>query len=207
MLKLPPKISIQGPVGSLDTIVLAPKNDINGIAIIAHPNPLQGGTHHNKIVQTCARTLSRLGYVALCPNLRGVGDSEGEHDFGRGEVDDVLAVIAAAKAQYGENKPLILCGFSFGGFVMSHVRERIDAKLLILIGPAVSRYDTQVANVPPDTLIIHGEEDEVIPLAAVLDWARPQRLPVVVYPGAGHFFHGRLIELGQLITQNLIARL
>lgn len=203
MLKMPEKITIAGPVGGLDTIVVMAKGEARGIAVVAHPNPLQGGTHTNKVVQTCAKSLSQLGYTIYCPNLRGVGHSEGEHDYGRGEVEDVLAVIEFAQQQHGAALPLVLAGFSFGGFVMSHVRQRVTAQRLILLGPAVSRYETQVADVPPDTIVIHGEEDEVIPLADVLAWARPQQLPVVVFPGAGHFFHGKLIPLGQLLTRLL----
>lgn len=202
MLKTQQKIDIVGPVGTLETIVIPAKQDtVRGIAVIAHPNPLQGGTNTNKVVQTCARALSELGYTCFCPNLRGVGHSEGEHDHGRGEVEDMLAVVAYAQQHYPA-QPLVLAGFSFGGFVASHVRLRIEAERLILLGPAVSRYEMQVATVPENTLIIHGEEDEVIPLADILDWARPQNLPVVVFPGAGHFFHGKLIQLAALIRRN-----
>lgn len=200
MLKHPPKTVIAGPVGRLDTIVVAPETPPSGIAVICHPNPLQGGTHSNKVVQTAAKALSQMGYVCYCPNLRGVGESEGLHDHGVGEVDDVLAVVAHARSLHGD-LPLALAGFSFGGFVAARARERVTSDKLLLMGVAVGKYAIPTPPVPADTLVIHGEEDEVIPLSAVLDWARPQALPVIVFPGAGHFFHGRLVPLAQTIQR------
>lgn len=200
MLKSLQKIDIAGPVGRLETIVIPAVGDATGIAVICHPNPTQGGTNTNKVVQTAAKALSQLGYVCYLPNLRGVGDSEGVHDHGNGEVDDVLAVIAHAKAEQGE-LPLALAGFSFGGFVAARVRERVEADKLLLMGVAVGKYVIPTPHVPADTLVIHGEADEVIPLSAVLDWARPQHLPVVVFPEAGHFFHGRLVQLAAMIKR------
>ncbi|TCW30737.1 alpha/beta hydrolase [Gulbenkiania mobilis] len=200
MLKHPPKTVIAGPVGRLDTIVVAPETPPSGIAVICHPNPLQGGTHSNKVVQTAAKALSQMGYVCYCPNLRGVGESEGLHDHGVGEVDDVLAVVAHARSLHGD-LPLALAGFSFGGFVAARARERVTSDKLLLMGVAVGKYAIPTPPVPADTLVIHGEKDEVIPLSAVLDWARPQALPVIVFPGTGHFFHGRLVPLAQTIQR------
>ena len=200
MLKALNKIVVSGPVGSLETIVVLPQGEISGVAVICHPNPLQGGTNTNKVVQTAAKALAQLGYACYCPNLRGVGESEGQHDHGLGEVDDVLAVIAHARGEHG-NLPLALAGFSFGGFVAARTRVVIEADKLLLMGVAVGKYEIPTPPVPADTLVIHGEEDEVIPLSAVLDWARPQDLPVLVFPGAGHFFHGKLVKLGQMIQR------
>lgn len=200
MLKALNKIVVSGPVGSLETIVVLPQGEISGVAVICHPNPLQGGTNTNKVVQTAAKALAQLGYACYCPNLRGVGGSEGQHDHGLGEVDDVLAVIAHARGEHG-NLPLALAGFSFGGFVAARTRAVIEADKLLLMGVAVGKYEIPTPPVPADTLVIHGEEDEVIPLSAVLDWARPQDLPVLVFPGAGHFFHGKLVKLGQMIQR------
>lgn len=200
MLKALQKIDIAGPVGKLETIVIPAVGEATGIAVICHPNPTQGGTNTNKVIQTAAKALSQLGYVCYLPNLRGVGDSDGEHDHGNGEVDDVLAVIAHARAEQGE-LPLALAGFSFGGFVAARVRERVEADKLLLMGVAVGKYVIPTPHVPADTLVIHGEADEVIPLTAVLDWARPQHLPVVVFPEAGHFFHGRLVQLAAMIKR------
>lgn len=195
-------VTIAGPVGDLDTLLLAAEGECRGIAVVCHPNPLQGGTHTNKVVQTTARALSQLGYACYCPNLRGVGASAGVHDHGVGEVDDVLAVIERARGDCGD-LPLLLAGFSFGGFVAARVRERVEADKLLLIGVAVGKYPIPTPPVPADTLLIHGEEDEIIPLADVLDWARPQNLPVTVFPGVGHFFHGKLVELADCIRRRL----
>lgn len=200
MLKTPDSIRVAGPVGALDTIVVPAQGEVRGIAVICHPNPLQGGTNTNKVVQTAARTLSRMGYACYCPNLRGVGQSEGLHDHGEGEVEDVIAVVEHARNEQGD-LPLALAGFSFGGFVAARTRARIEADKLLLMGVAVGKYEIPTPPVPAGTLVIHGEEDEVIPLSAVLEWARPQDLPVLVFPGAGHFFHGKLVRLGQMIER------
>ena len=199
MIKQPPTEMISGPVGQLDTIVLSPTSAPRGIALVAHPNPLHGGTNGNKVVQTVARSCVRQGYIAYCPNLRGVGASDGQHDFGIAEKDDMLAVAAYARARHGD-LPLVLAGFSFGSFVQARAQSELNPQQLFLIGPATSKY--AMPPVPAHTVIIHGEEDEVIPLQSVFDWARPQQLPVIVVPGVGHFFHGRLKQLQDLILRN-----
>lgn len=197
-------IEIAGPVGRLECLRLASAQETaRGIALIAHPNPTEGGTFTNKIVHTLAKTLSRLGYIAYCPNLRGVGNSEGCHDRGKGEVDDMAAVLAHARTENPQLQRLILAGFSFGTYVQAQLRQRLEdheVENMILVGPAISRYE--FPEVPAHTLVIHGEEDEVIPLGAVLDWARPQHLPVVVMPGVGHFFHGKLTLLANFVSRH-----
>ncbi|GGY13567.1 alpha/beta hydrolase [Paludibacterium paludis] len=200
MLKTPERLTIAGPVGALETIRVPAQGECRAIAVICHPNPLQGGTNTNKVVQTAARALSQMGYTCYCPNLRGVGESEGRHDYGEGEVDDVLAVVESLKAREGD-LPLALAGFSFGGFVAARARQRIEAEHLLLMGVAVGKYAIPTPEVPAGTLVIHGEEDEVIPLSVVLDWARPQGLPVLVLPGSGHFFHGKLVLLASWIKR------
>ncbi len=169
-----------------------------GTALICHPNPTQGGTMDNKVVQTLARAFIQLGWRAVRFNFRGIGRSEGGWDEGRGEVDDALAVLDAVRAP---GEALVLAGFSFGGFVASRAAQRLaePAQRLVLVGPATSRFDT--APVPADTVVIHGEVDDVVPLSAVLDWARPQSLPVTVVPGVGHFFHGQLPLLKSLVVR------
>ena len=152
----------------------------------------------NKVVTTLARTFHELGCATLRPNFRGVGASDGAHDQGIGETDDLVAVARYAQERFGD-LPLTCAGFSFGSFVQTRVVERIEAHQLVLVAPAVSRFKT--GTVPAGTLVIHGEADDVVPLAAVLDWARPQDLPVVVVPGGDHFFHGRLQMLQQIVTQ------
>jgi len=160
---------------------------------------VQGGTKDNKVVTTLAKTLFGLGYVVIRPNFRGVGASAGSFDQGNGETDDIIAVIRYAKERFGEMQ-LLLAGFSFGGFVQTRVAKQVTAERLVLVGPAVSRFPTEA--VPANTLVIHGEHDEVVPLAAVFEWARPQQLPVVVVPGGEHFFHGRLHLLAQIVRMH-----
>jgi alpha/beta superfamily hydrolase len=189
--------SIAGPAGTLEVAFNVPQGALRGIALIAHPHPLQGGTLDNKVVQTLAKTFAALGYASVRFNFRGVGQSEGQFDDGIGETDDALAALAAAKLEFGE-LPVALAGFSFGSYVQTRVAHAITAERLVLIGPAVKRFPIEV--VPPDTIVIHGEEDDVVALADVLAWARPQQLPVMVFPGCGHFFHGRLPQLQRVIT-------
>lgn len=193
-------LSVSGPVGILETIPVAAVGSTRGIAVVCHPNPLQGGMNTNKVVQTAAKALAECGYASYCPNLRGVGESDGEHDYGRGEVEDVLAIIDYARGEYGA-LPLVLAGFSFGAFVAARTREQVDADGMLLIGTAVGKYELPTPFVPDNTVLIHGEEDEVIPLSDLLDWARPQSLPVIVFPGCGHFFHGKLIVLNRIIER------
>jgi alpha/beta superfamily hydrolase len=188
---------VAGPAGRLEVAFNVPGGSLRGIALIAHPHPLQGGTLDNKVVQTLAKTFAALGYAAVRFNFRGVGQSVGQFGDGIGETDDALAALAAAKLEFGE-LPVALAGFSFGSYVQTRVAHAITAERLVLIGPAVKRFP--VEPVPPDTIVIHGEEDDVVALADVLAWARPQQLPIVVFPGCGHFFHGRLPQLQRVIT-------
>ena len=189
--------SIAGAAGTLEVAFNVPEGAMRGIALVAHPHPLQGGTLDNKVVQTLAKTFAALGYAAVRFNFRGVGQSEGQFDDGIGETDDALAALAAAKLEFGE-LPVALAGFSFGSYVQTRVAHAITAERLVLIGPAVKRFPIEA--VPPDTIVIHGEEDDVVALSDVLAWARPQQLPIVVFPGCGHFFHGRLPQLQRVIT-------
>ncbi|HKA40108.1 MAG TPA: alpha/beta hydrolase [Burkholderiales bacterium] len=190
---------IEGPAGAIETDINDPGGARRGFALIAHPNPVQGGTKDNKVVTTLAKALFGLGYVAARPNFRGVGASAGKFDEGRGETDDLLAVAAYLKREYGD-LPFVLAGFSFGSFVQTRVAKRLQPERMLLVGPAVNRFPAET--VPPATLVIHGEHDDVVPLAAVLDWARPQQLPVVVVPGGEHFFHGRLNLLSDIVVQH-----
>lgn len=195
------RLVIDGPAGSLETDLNDPGLPRRGIALIAHPNPVQGGSKDNKVVTTLAKTLFGLGYVVIRPNFRGVGASAGVFDQGTGETDDLVAVIRYAKGRFGE-LPLLLAGFSFGAFVQTRVAQQVTAERLVLVGPAVNRFPA--ATVPANTLVVHGEHDEVVPLAAVLDWARPQQLPLVVVPGGEHFFHGRLHLLAQIVRAHCV---
>lgn len=187
---------IAGPAGTIEVDINDPGPSRRGIAVLAHPDPTRGGTKDNKVVTTLAKVFFSQTHVVLRPNFRGVGATTGTHDEGRGETEDLLAVIDHAKQRFGD-LPLRLAGFSFGSFVQARVVQRIRPHWLVLVGPAVMRFRGQA--VPADTLVIHGEHDDVVPLAAVLDWARPQNLPIVVVPGGDHFFHGRLGLLSQIV--------
>ncbi|MFN7085612.1 MAG: alpha/beta hydrolase [Burkholderiales bacterium] len=193
------RVLIDGPAGKIETDINDPGAPRRGIALIAHPHPLQGGSKDNKVVTTLAKTFFSSGHVALRPNFRGVGASEGNHDAGRGETADLLVVADYARQRYGSDLRVILAGFSFGGFVQTRVARNLPHAQLVLVAPAVNRFPAET--VPPDTLVIHGEHDDVVPLSALLDWARPQRLPIVVVPGCGHFFHGQLNVLAQIVAR------
>ena len=190
------KFSLTGTAGNLEGIAHLPDESPRAIAVVAHPLPTMGGTMDNKVVTTLAKTFVELGFVALRFNFRGVGSSGGEFDEGDGEVDDVLAIVRHAQQEYGD-LPLILAGFSFGGYVQARAAQQLHPHRLVLIAPAVGRF--AMPPVRHDTLLVHGELDEVVPLANVFEWARPQHLPIVVLPEAGHFFHGRLNELKQIV--------
>jgi hypothetical protein len=194
--------SVAGPVGPIECALDAPDGEVRGVAVICHPHPQHGGTMDNKVVQTLARAFVALGYRAVRFNFRGIGGSAGAWDEGRGEIDDALAVIAAERAP---GEPLALAGFSFGGYVASHAAASLPEgekpERLVLVGPATQNFE--VAPVPEHTLVIHGERDDVVPLSATLDWARPQSLPIVVVPGGGHFFHGQLPLLKSLLLRYL----
>jgi uncharacterized protein len=194
---------IQGPAGALEIRFSTPADSApKALALICHPLPTHGGTMDNKVVQTLARAFSELGCAVMCFNFRGVGASVGTFDEGVGETEDAAAVLSYARTLVPPNTPLIAAGFSFGCYVQSRLLERSKPNKLVLIGPAVGRFTLPV--VPKDTLVVHGETDDVVALADVMNWARPQALPVVVFPDTGHFFHGRLIELKALVQRNCL---
>ena len=198
------KFVIDGPVGKIEVALDLPDGAPRGLALVAHPHPLFGGTMDNKVAQTLARTMVQLGYITYRSNFRGVGQSEGEHDNGTGERDDLLAVVAHMRAQPSQaDVPLVLAGFSFGTFVLSHVAKQLresgeTIERMVMVGTAASKWP--VAEVPDNTLVIHGEVDDTVPIASVYEWARPQELPVVVIPGGEHFFHRKLHVLKKIIV-------
>jgi alpha/beta superfamily hydrolase len=201
------QLRFTGAAGAIQALRDAPPPGTasRGLAVIAHPHPLFAGTMDNKVVQTLARAFVQSGWTALRFNFRGVGASEGVHDEGRGEVQDMLELIEQAAPQ----GPLALAGFSFGAFVTTQAAAALwptrPFERLVLVGTAASRFE--VADLPPAShtraLVIHGEADDTVPLSAVLDWARPQTLPVTVIPGVGHFFHGQLNLLKSLVERHL----
>jgi uncharacterized protein len=190
---------VDGGAGRIETVLDRPEGNPRGVALVAHPHPLYGGTLDNKVVQTLAKAFVELGYASLRPNFRGVGGSEGAHDEGRGETEDLLRVAAHAKETLGD-LPLVLAGFSFGAAVQTQVAQRARPARVVLVGIAVGRFPSET--VPSDSIVIHGERDDTIPLSKVLDWARPQELPVVVVPGADHFFHLRLQIIKKIVVNS-----
>lgn len=204
------RLAVPGPAGKIEVVVdhpaLFPTEGADaparGIALVAHPHPLFGGTLDNKVAQTLARVFTELGYIAVRPNFRGVGASEGEHDHGLGETDDLVAVVEWAQGRFGP-LPVAAAGFSFGAYVVTRVAARVAVERLVLVGMPhgmVTGGRTYASGtVPEDTIVIHGEHDETAPLANVLEWARPQDLPIVLVPGADHFFHRRLHLLRRIV--------
>ncbi|SRR5258708_1726787 len=186
---------VAGPAGRIECAVDGPEGEPRGRALIAHPHPQFGGTLDNKVVQTLARAFVELGYESWRPNFRGVGGSEGSYDAGKGEVEDLAAVCGHLR-----QGKIALAGFSFGAAMAAMLAPRIKVERIVLVGVAVTNF--KVPSVPAGTIVIHGERDETIPLAAVLDWARPQELPVAVVPDADHFFHRKLPVLRTLVEAN-----
>lgn len=202
------RATIPGPAGALEARIDAPANGSGaGTVVVAHPHPLFGGSLDNKVVQTIARAYVQCGWRAVRFNFRGVGLSAGTYDEGRGETDDLLAVIEHS----APSGALALAGFSFGSFVACTVVQSLHAartlSSLVLVGTAVSRFpvSTLPAELHQRTLVIHGESDETVPLDDVLRWAQPQNLPVLVIPGASHFFHGQLNVLRYLVARHVAA--
>ena len=195
--------SLAGPAGTIELAIDAPEGAApRGVALVCHPHPLHGGTLDNKVAATLARAFVALGWRAVRFNFRGVGGSQGAWDEGRGEIDDALAV---AQAKRDEALPFAVAGFSFGGYVAAHAAARLATPpaALLLVAPATANFTLPA--VPEDTFVVHGDADDVVPLAATLDWARPQSLPVLVVPGGGHFFHGQLGLLKTLVMRHLKA--
>ncbi len=196
------RLFIEGPAGKIEIAENDPGEERRGVALLAHPHPLHGGSLENKVVQTLAKAFVALGYCALRLNFRGVGGSEGVFDEGRGELEDFVALAEYARATYGAGECAV-GGFSFGGYVAALAAQTLQPVHLVLVAPAVGRFP--VSAVGFGALVIHGEEDDVVPLKEVLDWACPQELPVVVFPGAGHFFHGALVGLQRVVERHCRA--
>ncbi|MBO1111449.1 alpha/beta hydrolase [Bordetella petrii] len=204
--------SFTGEAGLIDCAIDWPADSPRGWALVLHPHSLQGGARDNKVVTTIARACVQHGLAAVRPDFRGVGKSEGQFDKARGETRDMLALVAQMRQRYPElaAAPWVLGGFSFGTAVAAQTYAGLvqagDAALpaaLMLMGAAVQRFQEHDIDVPADTLMVHGEHDEVVPLSETLDWARPRDVPVVVVPGASHFFHGKLLVLRALVQARL----
>ena len=207
MSKQTERFSLAGNAGNMECVIDFPDEELfstaRGLALVAHPHPLYGGTMDNKVAHALARTFVGIGYIAVRFNFRGVGASEGVHDHGMGETDDMALMYKYMVDKY-PGLPVALGGFSFGTFVQSKLAQRLaaagtPAERLVLVGAAAGKW--AMAEVPADTILIHGETDDTIPLTDVFDWARPQDIPVIVIPGADHFFHRKLGHIKTLITQ------
>ncbi len=204
------RVLLDGPDGKIEVFV-EPHETAQGIALIAHPHPLFGGAADNKVVTTLAKVFRELGYATLRPSFRGVGGSQGEHGHGVAETNDLLAVLAYARQRFVRLPtplPLALAGFSFGAYVIARVAQVLadngdPAERLVLVGTAAGfiegARDYLTEAVPPDTIVIHGSSDETVPLANVIAWATPLELPVIVVPGADHFFHRKLHLIRSII--------
>jgi len=198
----------EGKAGPIEVSIDEPTVSPIGLAVIAHPHPLFGGTKDNKVVQTLARAFLQLGYITVRFNFRGVGQSAGVHDNGDAECEDLVQLTQQAWNKLLsadlQGQPVALAGFSFGAFVTSHAAERlrkteVSVGKMVLVGTATSRFS--VAPVPENTLVIHGEVDDTVPLTDVLHWAGETNVPVIVMPGVEHFFHGKLPQLKELVVR------
>ena len=203
MNKQTKRFTLEGGAGMMECQLDLPAEQPRGVALVAHPHPLYGGTMENKVAQTLARTFVTLGYATVRFNFRGVGASEGTHDDGRGETDDLYRMYKYVREQYPD-LPVALSGFSFGTYVQSMLQQRLiaegtPAERMVLVGTAAGKWP--MPEVPQDTILIHGEVDDTITLTQVLDWARPQDIPVIVIPGADHFFHRKLGHIKSLVIQ------
>ena len=197
------KFYLDGDAGKMQCLLDLPDDAPRGVALVAHPHPLYGGTMENKVAQTLARTFVTLGYAVARFNFRGVGESEGVYDDGKGEVDDMAIMYEHMRARYPD-LPVTLAGFSFGTFVQAQFALRLEAEgrapeRLVLVGTAAGKWPMPA--VPQDTILIHGEQDDTITMQQVFDWARPLDIPVTIIPGADHFFHRKLGHIKNLVIQ------
>jgi uncharacterized protein len=206
---------VDGAAGKIEVAAAAPAEP-RRIAVIAHPHPLFGGTMDNKVVTTLARSFLEAGCATFRFNFRGVGASEGAHDEGRGEAEDMLRVTEHARAAVGQ-LPLLLAGFSFGGAVATRASERTAFEQLVLVAPGFRRIAAHGMGEAPDpndpnlgspgrhtaanTVVIHGDLDETVPLSDSIAWATAREVPVVVVPGGEHFFHRKLHLLREIVTR------
>ncbi|MBS1169390.1 MAG: alpha/beta hydrolase [Burkholderiaceae bacterium] len=193
---------LAGAAGQIECALDLPESAPRGIALIAHPHPLYGGTMDNKVVATLGRAFIGVGFAVARMNFRGVGQTQGQHDQGRGETDDMALLLTYMKQQY-PGLPVVLGGFSFGTFVQASLQQRLTAQgepveRLILVSATAGKWSPPP--VPSNTILVQGDMDDTILLKDVLDWARPQDIPVIVVPGCDHLFNRKLHHLRQIVT-------
>jgi alpha/beta superfamily hydrolase len=197
--------AVAGPAGPIECAVDVPEGEPRGIALACHPHPQFGGTMDNKVVQTLARAYVQCGWKSVRFNFRGIGGSAGAWDEGRGELEDARAVLAAFRSGAAATQPFLVGGFSFGGWIaaelVASLPEADPPQRVVLVAPSTQQHRLPV--LAPGTVVVHGEADDVVPLASTLDWARPLGLPVIVFPGVGHFFHGKISVLKNVLVQQL----
>lgn len=203
----PERLLLPGPAGALEAVFEVPAGFTGQrIALVCHPHPLFGGTMENKVVVICARALQEQGYATLRFNFRGVGQSAGSWDLGKGEAEDAVAAAAALQARWPDAE-LLVAGFSFGAYVATQLATRLPVRQVITIAPPVQRFDFSTLAVPQcPWLVVQGDQDELVDHEAVLAWTRSlQPAPeVVILPGAEHFFHGRLNDLRAALQEHLL---
>ena len=206
---------VAGGAGAIEVVATLP-HEARAIAVVAHPHPLFGGTMDNKVVTTLAKAFADAGMATYRFNFRGVGATEGTHDAGRGEADDMLRVVEHARAQ-AAGLPLYMAGFSFGGAVTARASETVEFRQLVLVAPGFRRIAVHGMGEAPDpndpnlgspgrhthanTVIVHGDLDETVPLADSIAWAAVREVPVVVVPGGEHFFHRKLHVLREIVAR------
>jgi len=193
--------SIAGPAGALQVLEEQTAAEPVAVAVICHPHPQHGGTLTNKVVHQLAKTFNDMGAVSVRFNFRGVGDSDGEYDEGRGELEDLVAVSGWAGERW-QGLPLWLAGFSFGGFIALTGAQRLEPSRLVTVAPAVNYFPAESLQLPGlDWLLIQGEKDDIVPAGEVKNWLESlENQPrFVLIEGAGHFFHGRLNALQQAL--------
>ena len=215
MRDAPERTLIAGAAGSIECAIATP-NEPRGVAVIAHPHPLYGGTMDNKVITTLAKVYAEARFATLRFNFRGVGATGGTHDEGRGETDDMLRVIAHARSLQA-GLPLHLAGFSFGGAIATRASATAEFAQLLLVAPGFRRITAAgMGDAPhPDdatlgeigrhtsenTVVVHGDLDETVPLSDSLSWAAAREVPVVVVPGGEHFFHRKLHILREIVAR------
>jgi uncharacterized protein len=202
---------IPGVIGELELLTACPAEEGARpvTAVICHPHPLHGGSMQNKVVHTLARGFGELGARSVRFNFRGVGRSGGDYDHGIGETEDLLAVIAWARARRPQDR-LWLAGFSFGSYVALQASVRFDVAQLVLVAPPVNLYDFGALPLPScPLLVIQGGADEVVPATQVLSWVGQLAPPpqLITLEGVSHFFHGRLNDLRSELQTALVAQL